>query len=202
MTRGFSAKEKEHIRRRLLDRGKEHFERFGVRKTNVADLAREAGIAKGSFYLFFESKEDLFLTINEEFDQQLQKEAALQLEQSRNPKETFKEFLLYVFDLFDSDPMLKLAVNKEEFESLSRKIPADKFRHHQEKTMVFLTCLIERWQKEGIIRDYDPKVIVGAVKSLYYVVLHREFVGEDTFPQVVDLIINSLLAELVVDKEQ
>ena len=199
MTKGFTEKEKEHIRRKLLDTGKEHFERFGVRKTNVADLAREAGIAKGSFYLFFESKEDLFLTINEEFDRQLQKEASIRLEKSRNPRDTFKEFLLYVFDLFDSDPMLKLAANKEEFESLSRKIPADKFRKHQENTTVFLAGLIERWQKEGLIRHYDPKVIVGTVKSLYYVVLHREFIGEDIFPRVVDLLIDSIINNLTID---
>jgi AcrR family transcriptional regulator len=199
MAKGFSEKEKELIRRKLLDAGKEYFEWFGVRKTNVADLARKAGIAKGSFYLFFESKEDLFLTINEEFDRQLQKEAALRLKQSRNPRDTFKEFLLYVMDLFDSDPMLKLAANKEEFESLSRKIPADKFRQHQENTTEFLAGLIERWQKEGMIRHHDPKVIVGTVKSLYYVVLHKEFIGEDIFPHVVDLLLDSIINNLTID---
>jgi AcrR family transcriptional regulator len=201
MARGFSEKERGLIRSKLLEKGKEHFERFGLRKTNVADLACEAGIAKGSFYLFFESKEDLFLTINEEFDKELQNEVAQTLEKPQNPKETFRTALLNILELFNGDPMLKLAANKEEFESLSRKIPADKFRHHQESTVTFLTGLIERWQQEGIIREYNPRVIAGAVKSLYYVFLHREFIGEDISPQVVDLLINSLLEALVVDKE-
>jgi AcrR family transcriptional regulator len=200
MPRGFTEQEKRAIREKLIEKGRQHFERFGVRKTNVADLAREAGIAKGSFYLFFESKEDLFLTINEAFDKKLQREISRRLEKSQNPKETLRKFLLHVLDLFEIDPMLKLAVNKEEFESLSRKIPPDKFRRHQESTMAFLTRLVERWQQDGIIRDYDPKVIVGAVKSLYFVVLHRDFIGKAVFRQVADLLIDSLVVNLAVDK--
>jgi len=71
-------------------------------------LAREAGIAKGSFYLFFKSKEDLFLTINEEFDKQLQNELAQTLEKSQNPKENFRKALLNILELFNSDPTHKL----------------------------------------------------------------------------------------------
>ena len=201
MARGFSEQEREHIREKLLTKGREHFTRFGLRKTNVADLAREAGIAKGSFYLFFESKEDLFLTINEEFDKQLQNEVAQTLEKTKNPKETFRKALLNIIELCNDDPMLKLAANKEEFESLSRKIPADKFRHHQESSVELLTGLIERWQHEGLIRSYNPRIIAGAVKSLYYIVLHREFIGEDIFRDVTDLLIDSLVANLVADKE-
>jgi len=64
-----------------------------------------------------------------------------------------------------------------------------------------LTSLIERWQHEGLIRDYDPRVIAGAVKSLYYIALHREFIGEDIFRDVTDLLIDSLVTNLVTDKE-
>jgi len=201
MPKGFTESEKQRIRKKLIERGREHFERFGVRKTNVADLAREAGIAKGTFYLFFDSKEDLFLTINEEFDKQLQREAARRLEKSKDPKKTLREFLLYVFDLFDTNPMLKLAADKEEFERLSRKIPPDKFKAHQESTRNFFTKLIKKWQQEGLIRDHDPEVIVGAVKSLYFVFMHRDFIGEDIFSEVSDLLIDSLVNHLVKDNE-
>jgi len=201
MPKGFTEKEKQSIRKKLIETGREHFDRFGVRKTNVADLAREAGIAKGTFYLFFDSKEDLFLTINEEFDKQLQKEAARRLEKSKNPKDTFKEFLLYVIDLFDTDPMLKLASDKEEFERLSHKIPADQFRLHQESTNEFFTNLIKKWQHEGLIRGHDPEVILGAVKSLYFVFMHRDFIGKDIFRKAADLLIDSLVNHLVTDNE-
>jgi AcrR family transcriptional regulator len=197
MVRGFNNKEKEYIRNKLLEKGKEHFERFGLKKTNVADLASEAGIAKGSFYLFFESKEDLFLTINEEFDKQLQSEVAQAVMNSHEPKDTFRKALRKIIELCNSDPMLKLAANKEEFESMVRKVPVDQFRHHQESAEIYLAQLIKQWQEDGIIREYDPRAIVGAIKSLYYVVLHRKFIGEDIFPQVAELLIDSIVNNLV-----
>ena len=46
-------------RERLLDAAAELFVRHGFDKTTVADVAREAGVGKGSVYLHFESKEAL-----------------------------------------------------------------------------------------------------------------------------------------------
>ena len=199
MPRGFTKSEKQQIRVKLIETGKEFFERFGIKKTNVAALAREAGIAKGSFYLFFDSKEDLFLTINEEFDKHLQEEIARKVKKSRNPKKTLRDFLLYILDLFEIDPMLRLAVNREEYESISRKIPADEFRRHQESTMELFARLIEQWQQEGIVRECDPRVVVGVIKSLYFVVLNRDIIGESIFRRVAGLLIDSIVDNLAVD---
>lgn len=44
----------------ILDAAESLFVRFGYRKTSVDDVAREAGIAKGTVYLYFAGKEPLF----------------------------------------------------------------------------------------------------------------------------------------------
>lgn len=49
MPRHFTEEEKELIRGRLLDVGLEMFERYGLDKTNIEGLTREAGISKASF---------------------------------------------------------------------------------------------------------------------------------------------------------
>ena len=45
----------------ILDIATDHFQRFGFRKTSVADVAREAGVAKGSLYNHFDSKTTLLV---------------------------------------------------------------------------------------------------------------------------------------------
>src|SRR5690606_2559137 len=45
---------------RLMDAAAERFIRFGYDKTTVAEIAREARISKGAFYLSFSSKDALF----------------------------------------------------------------------------------------------------------------------------------------------
>jgi AcrR family transcriptional regulator len=63
MPRAFTATEKETIRDKLMEAGRSCFLRFGMAKTTLDDLVKPAGIAKASFYLFFKSKEALFLEL-------------------------------------------------------------------------------------------------------------------------------------------
>jgi AcrR family transcriptional regulator len=44
----------------ILEAARKAFERFGFKKTSVDEIARDAGVAKGTVYLAAESKEDLF----------------------------------------------------------------------------------------------------------------------------------------------
>lgn len=64
-------------RARLVDVAIDMFTRYGVKKTSIEDVARAAGIAKGSVYLEFRSKEDLFRAAAERVAQQLLDAAAV-----------------------------------------------------------------------------------------------------------------------------
>ena len=65
------------VRRQLVVTAREAFARHGYAQVNVADLCREVGIAKGSFYRYFDSKEAIFLAaahstvevVGEQFDE-------------------------------------------------------------------------------------------------------------------------------------
>jgi len=63
MPRAFKEEEKDRIRAKLLEAGRSCFLRYGLKKTTIEDVTSPAGIAKASFYLFFESKEALFVNI-------------------------------------------------------------------------------------------------------------------------------------------
>ena len=59
----FSAEERARITERLLETGRRLFTTQGLRKTSLDDLVAPAGIAKSSFYAFFDSKEALYLEL-------------------------------------------------------------------------------------------------------------------------------------------
>jgi AcrR family transcriptional regulator len=52
-------------RSRILDAAQNLFLRYGVKRTSLDDVVREAGIAKGTLYLYFDSKDALFAAIAE-----------------------------------------------------------------------------------------------------------------------------------------
>ena len=63
MPRAFTEVEKEKIRGRLFAAGRSCFTRYGLKKTTIDDLVKSARIAKSSYYLFFESKEALYMEL-------------------------------------------------------------------------------------------------------------------------------------------
>ena len=61
----FTEQKNEMIRRALLNEALRCAVTVGMRKTSVEQLTEAAGIAKGSFYKFFPSKELLFFAVLE-----------------------------------------------------------------------------------------------------------------------------------------
>ena len=55
-------------REQILEAALRLFRRYGFRKTTVDEIASEAGIGKGSVYLEFPSKEDVFFALLEEHE--------------------------------------------------------------------------------------------------------------------------------------
>jgi AcrR family transcriptional regulator len=49
----------------ILDAAQSLFLRYGVKRTALDDVAREAGVAKGTLYLYFDSKDAIFAAIAE-----------------------------------------------------------------------------------------------------------------------------------------
>ncbi len=48
---------------RILDAAAELILRWGYRKTTIDDIARQAGVAKGTIYLHWKTREDLFMAL-------------------------------------------------------------------------------------------------------------------------------------------
>ena len=58
---GLRELKKEEKKERILKESIAHFTSKGFEKTSIEDITRDAGVAKGTFYNFFEKKEDVLL---------------------------------------------------------------------------------------------------------------------------------------------
>jgi AcrR family transcriptional regulator len=59
-------------RRQLLTAATAVFARRGFRAAGISDIVSEAGVARGTFYLYFESKAQVFLAIADDFYDRLE----------------------------------------------------------------------------------------------------------------------------------
>ncbi|MDE3230174.1 MAG: TetR/AcrR family transcriptional regulator [Chloroflexota bacterium] len=61
----------EATRRRLLDAAEEVFGEMGYYEASVAEITRRAGVAQGTFYIYFHSKRETFVELVEDIGERL-----------------------------------------------------------------------------------------------------------------------------------
>jgi AcrR family transcriptional regulator len=77
--RALTEKEKSAQCDRLLDKGKEAVISYGMRRVSVDDITKAAGIAKGTFYQHFETKEHYLLALIERLHRSVFEKAKLMI---------------------------------------------------------------------------------------------------------------------------
>ncbi|MCL2407506.1 MAG: TetR/AcrR family transcriptional regulator [Defluviitaleaceae bacterium] len=69
MPKSFNNDERDIIYKKLIGECRKSWSAVGYKKTAVGDLCASAGISTGAFYSFFNSKEDLFCAVMDDFQQ-------------------------------------------------------------------------------------------------------------------------------------
>lgn len=197
MGRQFSEAEKVDIRRLMITKGKELFGDRGLKKTTVDDITREVGIAQGSFYAFFESKEELYFEILEVEERALWESLQSQLQCIRLDRRSFKEFLSTSLDLIHENPFIRDLVQNDSYQKLLRKIPESKMAKHLEEETSILMGSIESYQREGTMAKVEPDVLAGLFHGLFLLYLHKEDIGVDIFEEVIGLLLGLIADGLI-----
>lgn len=197
MPKGFTEHEKELIHSKLLEKGKEFLTIYGVKKTSVEDLTRAAGISKGSFYVFYKTKEELFFEVLEELEKEIKGRLMQDIfKPGLPPKESFKTVLKRLILSIDQNPAFKI-FNSEELEYMMRKLPPELVQQHVNKDDDTVTELYKSFNKAGVFIDQDPKVVSGILRALALTVFHKKDIGDDVYPEVISVYID-LIADYLV----
>lgn len=189
MPKAFTEQEKKIIIARLLDTGQKFFTTYGLKKTNVADLADAAGISKGAFYLFYESKEALFMDVAEEAEKEFR---VILLEAIDRPGPTPRARLYKVFKMaFDSLKTIPLLAifSSGDYSLLARRIPVEKIQEHLGADQTFMTELTERCRQAGIPIQVRPEEIIGLLFPLVMAKLREDDFGTGIFPDSLDALL-------------
>jgi AcrR family transcriptional regulator len=190
MTRQFSEAEKIDIRALLIARGRELFGARGLKKTTIDEITREVGIAQGSFYAFFDSKEELYFEILEMEERELWKSLQSRLESIPISRKSFREFLSVSLALIHANPLITDLVRNDSYLKLLRKIPKTRMERHLKEETSILMDSIHSYQRERVMTAAEPKVLAGLFHGLFLLYLHREDIGTDVFDDVMGLLLD------------
>jgi AcrR family transcriptional regulator len=195
MPKGFTEQEKAWIRQRLTEQGYRLFSTYGLKKTTVEELSEAAGISKGAFYLFYDSKEALFMHVAEETAEKRFRREVMQVVDlpGPSPRARLLVILQKIFSLFQSTPMLQY-FSGSDYNLLLRRIPPEKLQQHLAGDLAFFQELIARCRLAGIPIQVPPEEIMRLLYVLVLGVMHRDDFGSDSLGGAMDVFLQLIAA--------
>ncbi len=197
----FSDTEKENIKTDLMKHGFDLFSRFGLRKTSVEDITNSVKISKGSFYSFYETKEELFLDIFAEVNQRMQ-ESIFHVfsESAKKPSKRLFDALQMQYDYVDKTPIFNILMDKNEMEYLLRKYPQAGPQLQSFFADESFVPFVEELKKGGVLKkSIDTSLIVGLLKAVFLLHQRKEDFLPDQFKEVFDIYLRLIVNHVAVE---
>ena len=192
---------KENIEERILDAWDRLLARYGYRKMTMDDLASEAGIGKGTIYLYFRGKEDLVYSHIDHVIRQLIERLERVLRSGLSPADKIREMIvLRVMFRFDAVQHFPESLS-EMFRDLRTGVLERREHYFREEAKLF-AAVLRQGHRAGIFRGTDcsatANAILGATNSLLPFHLSTHELGkrrdiEKMVTMITDLLLDGLL---------
>ena len=196
LPKAYSDQEKEYIRKRLKEEAAKCLAQYGIKRTTVDEIVHRVKIPKGTFYLFYQSKEMLlFEVILEQHDlieEKLWKEISTIAPQDFNA-EKLTDIIVGFYQMAGEMPILKL-LNSGEIELLARKLPPQILEEHLGHDNAMVDRLFASFP---IKNNVDTRALSAAFRAIYFSTLHKEEIGEEHYEEGLRLMVVGLINQLL-----
>ena len=168
----FTDYETEQLHKALLKETRRCAVTLGMKKTSVDQLTKAVGIAKGSFYKFYESKEMAFFAVLESIHSEL-----------------YGAVLAVCRRLSDTGDMVFI---ENDAKLLLQRLPDDIKNVHYHDDETHIRLLLEKY---GLVPKQGISLAAATVRGLILTVSHKEQIGE-LYPQVLETLVYGACREL------
>ena len=156
-------------RRQIQGIAKQVFSRKGFHNTTISEIIKQANIARGTFYLYFDSKRDIFDKLLEDFLDEIRAcIKPIDLVNGPAPLEQLKENIGRVIALVHREPDL-IQILFHHASGLDER-SAETLRTFYDRVLVMIQRSLEHGIRLGLVRRCDPKIvascILGSVKEV------------------------------------
>lgn len=194
---GFSDDERDQIHEELVETGRELLLTYGPKKTNVVDITDPVGIAKSTFYLFFDSKADLYLEIIRREGETYRETLEAELAGVEDPQEGLELLFRNYRTFAEENPFVQQMLRQRDYRDIFRNVSQERLEATQQGKFDNAIPFIETFQAQstGLLAEHDPETILGVMGTIGLMVLHRdelEAYRTEYYEQTQDLLIETL----------
>lgn len=191
----FTDAKRERVHKSLRDAGREFFGRYGIDKTTITELTEAAEIGKGTFYQFYDSKEELYIDIIEQYlEEYIPRLLSNSFEAYDDPEQAIEAYLEQSMDELDSNPLLRQLFLEDDVDQLLDQFSDDELTEGHEQSVEFFLPYIEQWYNECEVTGPDPETIAHTLRLVTRLEFSKEHVGRERYPAVRDTLISAVAA--------
>jgi AcrR family transcriptional regulator len=170
-------------REEIIQAGIEIFAAKGYYNTHIAEIVESVGIAKGTFYLYFNSKKDLFVSLIKRYEDIFLDlfDIDILAAETEDLRLFFSELLKKIFSLYKKNENLSIIILREavavndKFREEFKEMEARRF---QRINSLYQFLLDNNYLNQEVDYDYFICVFVGIMESI---VMRRLLLSEQEF---------------------
>jgi TetR/AcrR family fatty acid metabolism transcriptional regulator len=185
-------------RERILRAATDVFAQSGYFNAKVSEIARTAGVADGTIYLYFDGKEDLLVSIFRDHTRNYLQSLERDLCQGNKSDQRIRIAIRHHLETLGRDRALAIVAQVE----LRHSLKFMTLLSHQEVAdyLNILRKIVEQGQSEGVFRrNLNPQLVAKAVFGILDEMVTSWVLSEKIYDlaaqadQISDLVLNGLL---------
>lgn len=196
MPKIYNDKDRIKLQEKIVSTASKLFRKSGFLKTSIEQITSEVGIAQGTFYNFFKSKEMLFFEI---MGQKEVEKFQIIDEIFTDTGEPQKELTLFFKRMFENvidDPIFHWLYKEKLFDRIVSKISMEEMEKHMKYDIDAASKILKSLHSRGYLRKLGTDEFVSHTRALFMITLHKEELGVYDFKvfmnRHIDLFVNGL----------
>ncbi|MTI61556.1 MAG: TetR/AcrR family transcriptional regulator [Firmicutes bacterium] len=166
----------------IVDAALRLFADRGYAETSMSSIAEEAGVSKGTLYLYFSSKEEMFREMMETGFEAMLKQIGSLIKKDRPVKELVYDYIRISHDFCEENKEVSRII-ADNF----AKVISDEFKERMDKQLEemlsYLRILIERGIKDGVFKTINTEFMLIYLLRVVTVFHERMFMEMNITPE-------------------
>lgn len=182
--------------RAILDAAAAEFGEKGFHEGSISGITRRAGVALGSFYTYFDSKDDVFRALVRDMSEQVREHVAPAIRAAPDQIGAERAGLLHFIRFAREHKEIYRIIDEAEF------VDPESFRMHYATTAERIARRLEAAAERGEIRDDVSEIHAWAIMGMnVFLGLRYSVWDEDVAPEAIADAVASMLAHGIAAKE-
>ena len=206
MPKIYSEKEKKIIIQRLKEEANLLMQEKGVKKTTVDELVKRVGIPKGTFYLFYPSKEMLLFDVAQDFHEQVDEhmtQGVNKIIQDNKISMDVADFSEYVEEITDLilgameityNSCLKVLLEPTSMALVLSKLPEDVLAKHREDDSDMGAGIFKAFAAK---RNLSVQAVSGTFMMIILGGIYKREIGVDNWKESMRIAVKGIVLQLI-----